>query len=168
MERLISFLMDNFFYVIVVLGAIYSMFFRKSPLERPPNRMPDFGGGGFPRPQRPVERKPPGWPGPNTVQREQPRPMEATLPERKSEASEHSLSMEGDFSGEPTVSLAEEIRVSAVPVRSRPAGAAEPDKPSPSPADHDSDRALSREDLTRAIVWAEILGPPRARRPYRR
>ncbi|QMV40432.1 hypothetical protein [Cohnella cholangitidis] len=46
MEELISFLTNNFHFVIIAIGIIYSLFFRKSQQEqRRPNRMPDFGGG---------------------------------------------------------------------------------------------------------------------------
>ena len=52
MEQLISFVTHNFFVVIIVVGLIYQLFFRKSPLERQRNRMPDFGGDGQHHPPR--------------------------------------------------------------------------------------------------------------------
>ncbi len=164
MEQLISFLIHNFYFVIVAVGIIYSLFFRKSPLERrPPNRMPDFGGGGKRLPRRP------GEPGASVPTTSLPEPAEAPLraprrqtplsvarPQQQPVRAETRL-METTSAPLPVpVAASSKSRSTLIPT------------PSASTAAGTEVRTISREDLTRAVVWAEILGPPRARRPYRR
>jgi hypothetical protein len=138
-EKLISFVMNNFFIVVIVLGIIYSLFFRKSPLERRPNRMPDFGGSG---PSRTGESKPP------TAQ---------------SNRSPDAIESQHPSSGRQTLSPM---------LMQQPLNQADP-KPtqrssvSQSKAEYGA-ADLTSDDLSRAVVWAEILGPPRAKRPHRR
>lgn len=162
MEELISFLLKNFYVVIVIVGLIYSMFFRKSPLEKPPanrpnprpvNRMPDFGGSPAfpPKPRRAEEPIPVEKPRPSV--QEEPRPQRQTV-YRSPEAA---------------------APVSAEPARDRRALEPAP-APTPAPAlvaapamqAEETQDSRIREDMARAVVWAEILGPPRARRPFRR
>jgi hypothetical protein len=203
-ERLISFLSHNFYFVIMIVGIIYTMFFRKSPLERPPNRMPDFGGEGFPRPRRPGEtraagrpntrpeaeklpsprpavptetRRQPEWmdtrgPQPRNAQPEQrqkPQHTETGWPPPRVEQpamsvpmtipelpDERSSDIDRRVSQDPRVSFTEPAQLSAPPRQT------EHTRETHSPTD------LTQQDLTRAVMWAEILGPPRARRPHRR
>ncbi|TJY43427.1 hypothetical protein E5161_05955 [Cohnella pontilimi] len=159
MEQLISFLMDHFFIVVIVIGLIYTMFFRKSPLEnRPSNRMPDFGSGGGPGlPQRPRQ---PGWPaGRQQAEHERPRPVERRHPAAEPAAVRPSWAD----------AVPEAAPVVSVTIPAAPSIAAVPPSPSPAEAPQESaEGALRRDDLTRAVIWAEILGPPRSRRPYRR
>lgn len=199
MEQLISFLLSNFHFVIVVLGILFVLL-RKSPLEKKPDgkpgsrpasgRMPDFGGGGLPRPQRPqpqraqpaAERRPAAPPPVVTLP---PRPMaaEAARPEERRERAPASdrqavyrspgtpppvpvpWAGEGESGGEgpPLVSAA------ARPAREDAAYRLAPRQP----AAHDETAAAAghrprRSELAQAVVWAEILGPPRSRKPHRR
>jgi len=130
MEDLISFVTHNFYFVIVIVGIIYSLFFRKSPLERSPNRMPDFGGGQRPPRQReedePVETLP-----------SEPELLEVRFPEPQRQAPPP-----------------------AAPVKQERSDSKMQQAPNV--------QGLGRDNLTQAVLWAEILGPPRARRPYRR
>ncbi len=148
MEQLVTFLTSNFQFVIVLVGILYFLFFRKSPLEkRPPNRMPDFGGEAHRRPERP---------GRPQTQAARTRPDSAPKPER------------GDYS-------------QAEPAAFRPLAADETEeyenpivqdlttKRSGAPDANREPRAgLQQRDLAKAVVWSEILGRPRARKPYRR
>lgn len=147
MEQLISFAMKNFFIVIVIVGIVYQLFFRKSPLEKPRNRMPDFGGG---------HQRPPGSPPQKGVpmrippaKQEQPRPIpQPIVVEERVE--------EKAYAAEPPISPVPRKLREATPVDPAVATAPQPTQ------------SLSREELARAVMWAEILGPPRARRPHRR
>ncbi|WP_372662898.1 hypothetical protein [Cohnella sp.] len=138
MEQLITFIMDNFFIVVVAVGIIYSLFFRKSPLERNPNRMPDFGEGGRPGQTAPDRQIPP----PASI--EQPPWMETRQQEGMPAKRNSPIYAPAG---------AQEKAILQRSQQSKTGFGAE---------------ALSRDDLSRAVVWAEILGPPRARRPYRR
>lgn len=219
MERILDFLMSNIYFVIIVIGLIYTMFFRKSPLERPPqqrphhrppsrptNRMPDFGGSPVfpPKPQRPpasadtmprdrggslpVERREPRpeFAGPPPVERREPRPEFAWPPPVKEPGSE--------WAGPPPVNEPHPVYAGARPVvsvdsrpestgsfaasylaqSSGPGRQSMPIRDIPESATDSQYGAaetripLSRDELTRAVLWAEILGPPRARRPFRR
>lgn len=145
MEQLISFAMNNFFIVIIIVGILYQLFFRKSPLEKR-NRMPDFGGG---------QQRPPGSPPQRGVpmrippsKREEPRPIpQPIVVEERVEQS----------------AIAPEPR--RAPVSTLPE--ATPLEPAFAKAPQPSE-SLSRDELARAVMWAEILGPPRARKPHGR
>ncbi|WP_256760187.1 hypothetical protein [Cohnella sp. WQ 127256] len=138
MEKLISFITGNFYIVFVIVGIIYSLFFRKSPLEQRPNRTPDFGGGNQQRSRPSAEVEPLSTP----VSRSEP----LELNEDPYAAHQH-----------------DELPV----VKQRPARLVESLQQESKPEEHSSP-VFTKNDLTRAVVWAEILGPPRARRPYRR
>ncbi|MBW5444887.1 hypothetical protein GE107_02260 [Cohnella sp. CFH 77786] len=225
MEELISFLLKNFYIVIIIVGLIYTMFIRKSPLEKPPanrpasrpgNRMPDFGGSPmFPPKPRSEDGRPADRRGAQPVERREPRSVERTDPrpefreagrpgESKETRPDYRVGRPVEY-GDPQPEYGAPSRKSentnpqpeygepARPIHRLPAAesdsSAAAGKPSrqgtaaaglastaglaavPSPAltviDEGSD-VLTREDLTRAIVWAEILGPPRSRRPFRK
>lgn len=176
MGQLIAFVMDNFYVVLIIVGVIYSLFFRKSPIERPPNRMPDFGGGGRQRTGKSGEFKPNAeartignkFPAPEVHQNASQGPAEQSsriethqreLKPNQNEVGVHALlgaSMERLDEG------------SAKPVRrSQGSGGNQQRLPQPQ-QNKTSEAALSRDELSRAIMWAEILGPPRAKRPHRR
>ncbi|REK61089.1 MAG: hypothetical protein C6P35_17685 [Cohnella sp.] len=205
MERLIDFIVDNYLYIAVVVGILYTLFFRQSPLEKnPPGRMPDFGGGGglgrphppqrpsapkrprqHPAPAHERERTPggpmrPSSPAPAPLPQtsapgERPHPAPDSppvvqLPARPPAApSGDSL---GPADALPAASAgngpgthprgAKPLSPSA-----RAAGATPASAPAQAPlAGAMRNRPLRRDELKRAIVWAEILGQPRARRPF--
>jgi hypothetical protein len=141
-DKLISFVMSNFYIVIVVIGIIYSMFFRKSPLERPRNQMPDFGGNGQQRLGRPAASRPTVVP----PTRSEPQEARFPAPQRQNPPPAQSPERQATIS-RPTVVVSQ---------------------PSLRAMDRLDARGLTRDDLSRAVLWAEILGPPRARRPHRR
>jgi hypothetical protein len=146
-NALVDYLLKHFVFVIVIVGFLYAVLFRKSPIERPPNRMPDFGGGGAQRTGRPVPRpaqsSPQRAPIPaQPILRASPPPMPMAASQPQPERAPQSKEQERQ-----TPYAAEAPAAFSVTGESRP---------------------LTREQLSRAIVWAEVLGPPRARRPYRR
>ncbi|MBN2983306.1 hypothetical protein [Cohnella algarum] len=188
MDRLIDFVFNNIHFIVIVVGIIYAMFFRKSPLEKnPPGRMPDFGGGSGrprqmqpprprPQPQQPPRqareetaghRPPPAPPlerAPAAVPAEPPR-QPAAFPA----ASEAPRAPERQ--AEPAA-ISDALPAKEV-LRDRPAAAALKAAASASMAQRQEGvpgnrPELSREELKRAIVWSEILGQPRSRKAYRR
>jgi hypothetical protein len=144
---LIAFLFKHYYIVIIIGGIVFSLF-RKSPIERPPSRMPDFGGNGpswrpQPRPPQPVDRPDrPAGPA-QTVQPTRPErsPLAVALPREEPAAQQ----------------MATVVRSQAVKVQKPATMPEQEEKVSP-----------AKSDLAKAIMWAEILGPPRARKPYRR
>jgi hypothetical protein len=148
-EELISFLSHNLYFVFIAIGIIYSLFFRKSPLEkRPPNRMPDFGGGEQQTRQPDPEGRKPAPQQPITVRVEsrQREPLPALVEDRT--AADDAYAM--DLSPITTTDMPKKPNAASRASRS------------------DEVKGLTGTDLSRAVMWAEILGPPRARKPYRR
>lgn len=141
MEDLISLLTNNFYFVIIAIGIIYSLFFRKSQTERPRTRWPDVGGDGEQRSSRTEQSD---SPDDAATTQTRPTPVDAPFPELRQ-------TVRSDTRREPSV--AAQAAVAAAAERK------ESEATSP---------GLSGTELTRAVMWAEILGPPRARRPYRR
>lgn len=177
MEKLIAFFVQNPFILIIIVGLLYSMFFRKSPLEkRPPgnrpggrpgtgsNRMPNFGGSPVfaPKPQQTdagaPARRPEIGPSYGGLGDPAPQPADGPFPPVEIPRSP-SYSLQEQERTEPV--RPEQPRV--VPART-PAAAASYAAVAPT----DGRAALSADDLRRAVVWAEIIGPPRAKRPYYR
>ncbi|MFF2481981.1 hypothetical protein [Paenibacillus sp. NPDC058071] len=165
MDRLISFLFDNIYLVIVVGGVLLSLFGRSGSKGGGRNRMPDFGSGGSLRPQgkttenedtelqpepvRPVER-------PETFGRTE-------RPERPVRATEARLAT--DYRAEARRPLLAEQQLGR-------AGGGSPFESSTAGREATSRAAAAlptdTEELRKAIVWAEVLGPPRAKKPYGR
>ncbi|MBB6675578.1 hypothetical protein [Cohnella nanjingensis] len=194
MEQLINLILKNLPIILVVLGILFSLL-RRSPLEkpqrpgqpaRPAGRMPDFGGGGFPRPpQRPQQAKRLAEEG----EAERPAATREPYDSERPPAAEMPLAGPSGFpapdatrgatsdaygsgagpsadgaTGERYDAYAAPVRPKAARTSSRAgegalrgAGGAA-----------GSESALTRDDLARAVMWAEILGPPRSRKPHRR
>ena len=189
------------------------MLLRKSPLEKPPTgkprsgpsgRMPDFGGGGLPRPLRPTGEpkpasRPASMPQPPIQRSEGPPPPERrpaptvvlpSRPRRQDDTGAGSTAAaagdkqvvyrspgsppppivpwdgEGESGGEglPSASAAQSAREDAayhaaanqsLHAAAQPRATAAPARP-------------RHSELARAVMWAEILGPPRSRKPFRR
>ncbi len=162
MEQLISFVMDNLGIVVIVVGIIYAMFFRKSPLERPPNRMPDFGGGGQRRPGQPGEGRPP------VAQSTRPAPEEPRFPPPQRQelppvTRQQPVRVETREPG-PKPASPRPVALAYGEMDERPTG----EERTSQVTERVGAEVLNRDDLSRAVMWAEILGPPRARRPHRR
>jgi hypothetical protein len=173
MEQLISYLMDHLGIVIFVVGIIYALFFRKSPLERPPNRMPDFGGGGQRRPGQQgrsgAPDSPSSRPAPTETQFPEPQGSVPPSPPRQQPVRlETRQPNPKPLQQRPVVIVRSETEEEAI-TRSLPIQQARVSARQPGAvAERQGTAALTRDDLSRAVMWAEILGPPRARRPHRR
>jgi hypothetical protein len=192
MEQLLDFLGRYYFLVVIAAGLVYTLFFKKSPLEKdakpkPSSRMPNFGGGGLPGPT--VRRVPPratGWPaerssgsprelggeseaGPGADWRELRAPEPVAPPAASAELSPGPAAVPAPAAAGRAAAPAPEAAARAGLAASlaaldrggpaAPAGSATGGLPA---AD------WSRAELARAVVMAEVLGPPRARKPFRR
>lgn len=172
MEQLISLVMDNIYVVVIIVGIIYSLFSRKSPIERRPKRMPDIEGGGRPRPSgsgeirthtgasAPVNRipAPAGQQSPH---------MPAEQPVWIGTRQQEGMGAESEVHVHALLGASKELLDNGAvkPARRTQQKAIQPQS---QPKKTASEAVINRDDLTRAIMWAEILGPPRARRPHRR
>ncbi|MFC5703660.1 hypothetical protein ACFPVX_20435 [Cohnella faecalis] len=161
-EKLFSFLLGHIYIVVVVIGFIYSIFFRKSPIEKkPPNRMPDFGGGGSMLPQRPKRQTSPA--GMPSAESSRPFSQQTASSDVRSlaERSEQSQASSAAFGSNSNDGESRYVALSA-------AGTPAVKAAVPIESSSEVPSVLTRTDMRRAIVWAEIIGPPRARKPFRR
>lgn len=147
--RIIEFLMNNIFIVVIIFGALASIF-GKAGSKRKPNQMPDFGGGGLPLSER-TESQP--------VYRNRPEQ------ERQPLADPSYSSREADATARtPQTAALERALPSAAASRAKPLAATDRQSASQSAIA----ASVKAEDIRKAVVWAEILGPPRSKRPYRK
>ncbi|UVI32136.1 hypothetical protein [Paenibacillus spongiae] len=155
MREIIEFITNNFFVVVVVVGFIFSLF-SKMKKGDPNRRMPDFGGGGNAAPNRP-------------------RPAAAETPQREEqprhERPVYTSTFEDDradhWEYEYETPRADRLPAKPATVSSMPPAAAS----SVAGAREQGGRSLrlsDRDELARAVLMAEILGPPRAKKPFGR
>lgn len=177
MNAILSFLAENIFVVVLVIGFVLSLL-RKASGSLP--RMPDFGGGGPGGPGLPVPRKHAagparparGTPEPAGAQRPGNGGLARTSPFPTAQRSDREMQRFGETAGREGESGGEGVSLeyeSARPGRQElpPAGmdAAAPAEGLRAAANL---HAPEGDELRRAVLWAEILGPPRAKRPLRR
>ncbi|CRF28858.1 Uncharacterised protein [Mycobacterium tuberculosis] len=147
---ILEIILNNWFILLIIYIAISTfMKAKRGGTERPdqpsrparpvPGGMPPFGGDGPRWPKRPKERQESKAAGPAET-RPEPAAVQAQRPER----------IQGPRSvlQTPVPALRKSSVRTQTPVTSS-------FRPTP-------------EDLARGVLWAEILGPPRAKRPYRR
>lgn len=152
--------MDNIFIVVIVLGAIAS-FFGKSGSKKRPNQMPNFGGGGLPRRADPQTLEE-GHRTESTAER----PVYRSRMEQENRTSDHDSYEGGYLSPSRTAQTTAPERSSR---RASPYKSKEPDgDKSRSAGNSRTAASVQADDIRKAVVWAEILGPPRAKRPYRK
>jgi len=150
--KIIDFLMDNIYIVVIIFGALASLF-SKAGAKKKPSQMPDFGGGSLP--STPTQSNDDWKPGEQQRYPEQAPETQSvyqvrTEPERRLETPRKAV---------PTGQLDNNNRASA------PSTARE--RVSKVEVEHKVN-SVTADDMRKAIVWAEILGPPRSKRPYRR
>ena len=164
--RIIEFLMNNIFIVVIIFGALASLF-GKAGSKKKPGRMPDFGGGGLPRTLFPqasdrdpkVERP--------LSERSESQPAYRTRPEQ-----ERQYSANAAQAPRVTESPAGPPQLPALELAIHKAGMAKakvPDAAERKPGAQSAFAAsVQADDMRKAVIWAEILGPPRSKRPYRK
>ncbi|WP_138753339.1 hypothetical protein [Paenibacillus sinopodophylli] len=163
--KLIEFLMNNIFIVVIIFGALASVF-GKSGKKKKPGRMPDFGGGGVQRPSNQQER------GSHEEEQQVPSASSGQTVYRSQSQSRREENDQPAFAAREQELTAETSQIASVQ-RVLQRAANNKEKASASAerkyAGQSAISAPSRsEDLKRAVIWAEILGPPRSKRPFRK
>jgi len=166
LNDIIQFIAKNFFFVVLIVGFLASVFSKSKKKQQ--GRMPDFGGAGTTGMGRPKS-----YP-------------QASPPAREEERGQYAY----PSSGEPSYDVYEEpakpavVTIASAPVkRESPMTESMPSRAAlvASAKGNDSAYAItaeknrkhilelsSRDELAKAVLMAEILGPPRARKPFRR
>ena len=186
MEQLILFFMKNPFILLIILWLLYTMFFRKSPIEKPQGPRPGHGQGQGPRPgRRPAGQQANRMPDFGGTPVFAPKPRQSTMrPEPPRMEPDYGSPFEPMPPAAPPRNVwappAPKIAPPSEPVVTQPKRAeppravaqlraVTPSAPvSISSTDAGMKAELTPDDLAQAVIWAEILGPPRAMRPYRR
>lgn len=163
--RIIEFLLNNIFIVVIIVGALASLF-RKSGPKNKPGRMPDFGGGGLPRTLYPQEvraemedRERPAGPAGQTLYRSQ------TETKREDfEKPVHATTETEKHAESPQIASLHQALQSAATNKAIVSDAAE----RKSASQRTETNGTRSQELRRAVIWAEILGPPRSKKPFRK
>lgn len=160
MSNIIDFLMKNFYFVIIILFFL-SRLFSKPSSQNKPTQMPDFGGGGkasqpIPQTSR-MERREPDW----SDKQEEPRPrldIERREVQTRHEPAANVLYASQAFvADEPPARRLAADRAASALVSSHSQSVSTSKK-----------AAVTAGDLRKAVIWSEVLGPPRAKRPFRK
>jgi len=161
---IIQFITKNFFFVVLILGFLASMFSKSKKAGKQPGRMPDFGGAGT------GMGRPKSYP-------------QASQPSRDDERGQYAYPTSSESVYEEPAKPAVMTIASAPSKRQSPmtdsmpsraalvASAKGIDSAYTINAEKDRKHVLelsSRDEIAKAVLMAEILGPPRARKPFRR
>ncbi|GGG56270.1 hypothetical protein [Paenibacillus radicis (ex Gao et al. 2016)] len=155
--KLIEFLLNNIYFVVIIGGVLFSIFRKAGGSARNGNpAMPTFGGGRGGDPARKTEEyeeeEQPQWmdgryasPPEPEPQPEPPKPVIIRQQERAEDARAGAQRPRSPFNSSTPLT--------GGGTSQRPAAA--------------SLSALQETDeLKKAIIWSEILGPPRSKRPF--
>ncbi|WP_010491820.1 hypothetical protein [Paenibacillus elgii] len=167
MRTILDLIMSNWF-VVVILYIVLSSIVRKL-------KTGGKGGRGVPQPQRrePKGSMPPfggdvsGWPG-------SAKPMPKAQPvQARPAASGNVRPQPAEMGGRRSKPASlPEANATAASAPERPSAvAASPSYAEPQGSGENAAAAfggLTPQDAARGVMWAEILGPPRAKRPFRR
>jgi hypothetical protein len=165
--KIIDFLMNNIFIVVIIVGALASMF-GKAGGKKKPSQMPDFGGGGLPRNLQPRTTEEP---------QRQSRPVLQEQPEgqtvyRSSGEQERQAPMQPSYVGmqtEVTAGAPQTASLERALKRASASKAQAQDALERKPAAQGAVvTSVQAEDLRKAVIWAEVLGPPRSKKPFRK
>jgi hypothetical protein len=164
--KIIEFLMNNIFIVVIIFGALASLF-GKAGSKKKPRQMPDFGGGGLPRSLFPQasEREP-----------SEDRPLqertEGQSVFRSQSEQERQQSANPSYSSRDSETLSGAPQIASLQRSLERASASKVVAPAAAERKSAGQSAIAAtvqaDDLRKAVIWAEILGPPRAKRPFRK
>ncbi|MGG4393227.1 hypothetical protein ABEX25_02785 [Paenibacillus thiaminolyticus] len=154
-EKVLRFLLNNPFLAVILIGFVFSLL-RKG--NKPANRMPSFGGDT-------AGRRPGSEPDDHDDEpvMEEERSYPVYTEERSSQAglSQGYASHEKD-----TITLEE--RTAAMKPSVGPASAPRHTESSNKESAAAASAVIRPEEALKGVLWSEILGPPRAKRPYGR
>lgn len=164
--RIIEFLMNNIFIVVIILGALASLF-GKAGSKKKPGRMPDFGGGGLPRTLFPQASDRESNLDRPLAERTESQPAYRTRPEQERQHSANPALASRDHEAP-----AGPLQMPALELAIKRAGTGKAKAPDAAERKPDAQSAIAASvqahDMRKAVMWAEILGPPRSKRPYRK
>ncbi|CAG7606110.1 hypothetical protein PAESOLCIP111_00881 [Paenibacillus solanacearum] len=157
--NIIEFILNNWFIVVILYVVATTVLKRAKGSGASPQRpgrvpskggMPPFGGGGGPS----------GWPGqPQQGGDRSPSMTQAApAPAKAAPAVKPQPAATAKPAAAPAYARIDARQARLLP-QQEPAAARGEATPTP--------LAVSPQDALRGVVWAEILGPPRAKRPYR-
>lgn len=153
-EKVLRFLLNNPFLAVILIGFVFSIL-RKG--NKPANRMPSFGGdtagnrpGSEPdeRDDEPMLEEERSYP----VYAEEERSSQAGLPQ--------------GYALQDSITLEE--RIAAMKPSVRPASAPRHAESSNKESAAAASAVIRPEEALKGVLWSEILGPPRAKRPFGR
>lgn len=167
MEAIIEFIFGNLFFVILVLGAIYNMFMKKKAQEESTKEQERKGGSGVPN-QAPVPTKI-DWKEifrqeDAPIEKPRPRPV-LSIPQQEvvkiqkpqTELEKHRAHLE-EKRDEQKKKREKSEKVS--PILN--------DEIKDSIGGNSYFHNLTKEEVVRGVVWTEVLGKPRAKKPLER
>ncbi|WP_170007713.1 hypothetical protein [Bacillus fonticola] len=152
-------LLSNPFLLVVIIGLVSTVFGKmkggQTEGNQPPKRQPR-------RPQRDMESK---------TASEVPHPTK-----RQKEAQRPSLSEANIGDSSPTNALSDVERdlqslrrkQEKFATKARQLSAESNNKLQPRPSNQQQNKGISLQNAKQGVVWAEILGPPRSKRPHHR
>lgn len=162
MEKLIEFLIRNIYIVIVVGGFLLSAISKmKGNNNRQPRQMPPFGSGERPSVPSPVYTTPESTSSTGRRAWE-----EEDEDEDDEEYSPYAASAPAPAPVEQRPIRPVVQTVTATPQRQSLSAVAQSSYSASDAADNKAPE-LSAATLRQAIIWSEVLGPPRAKRPWR-
>lgn len=177
MKELIQFLFSNIYVVIVVVGFLFTMINKTRGKQNPTNRMPSFGGEQTrrqpaqppaetraPQPERRQEQRsvtqvPAAAPAPAPLYTTQMKPRGDMIPSQPEEQDRMQRTLHAERSA-----AVQSGRPSTLPAARQP----ETQPQQRSVQGGTAFQTPQGEELRRAFVMAEVLGPPRAKRSLRR
>ncbi|CAH8709202.1 hypothetical protein M5W83_07770 [Paenibacillus thiaminolyticus] len=154
-EKLLRILLNNPFLAVILIGFVFSLL-RKG--NKPPaNRMPSFGGD-----------KAGGRPGSEPDDHDDEPVMEEkrSYPVYTEERSQAGLSQ--GYASHETDTITLEERIAAMKPSVGPASAPRHAESSNKKSAAAASAVIRPEEALKGVLWSEILGPPRAKRPYGR
>ncbi|MFF2155903.1 hypothetical protein ACFVVQ_11370 [Paenibacillus chitinolyticus] len=162
MERLIELIANNFFFVIMIGIFLVSMLSGKRKKTGNPNRMPDFSGQGLPR--RPAaSTRPASGSGREPDRRGDWSAQDAAADWTAAEPAAAGRGRSGGFAASDALGSSA-ARAETPRKRETRAVREETAGSGGSAAGVD----LHPRQAVQGVIWAEILGPPRAKKPFRR
>ncbi|SEF49990.1 hypothetical protein [Paenibacillus sp. UNC499MF] len=165
MERLIELIANNFFFVIMIGIFLVSMLSGKRKKTGSQNRMPDFSGQGLPRRPAAPARTEAGTSGDRDRRVSAPPQTRRGDLSAEAAADDWTAAERGRSGGFAASDACGSKAAPAETPRMREARAVREEASGSSPA---AGVDLHPRQAVQGVIWAEILGPPRAKKPFRR
>ncbi|GAC42964.1 hypothetical protein [Paenibacillus popilliae] len=157
-EKVLGFLLNNPFLAVILIGFVFSIL-RKD--NKRANRMPSFGGDT-------AGHRPGSEPDDRDHDPDDMREEERSYPVYAGEERSSQAGLPQGYASHEMDSIALEERIAAMKPSVRPASAPRHAESSKKESAAAASVAIRPEEALKGVLWSEILGPPRAKRPYGR